>query len=267
MPYFRTPDGCRLFFEFHTNDRINHSPVIVFLNGFTQTTLFWKDLVEKFKDLYQVITYDARAQGNSDLGEPPLTLTQHAKDLADLLFFLKIKKVHFIGISLGAKISLAFAEYWPQKVNSLILCSIAIETSDHAHQVFQTAEIVLEQNGIESMAEYLFPYLSGRYYSMKSQKIKTAMAKAIVKRNNKGSLLAQLKALQTYSNLSAIKFPFQIPTLVISGSADQMIPEKTAGHLAKHLGGQWELIHGAGHCIPLEAPDLFYRITQQFMAS
>ncbi|MCD6584903.1 MAG: alpha/beta hydrolase [Desulfobacteraceae bacterium] len=272
MPYYQTQDGCRLFFELHNSDQakhnpIKHNPTIVFLNGFTQTSLFWKYQVEKFKDAYHVITYDARSQGNSDSGDLLLTLDQHAKDLADLLSFLKIKKAHFIGISLGARISLAFAKRHPQKVKSLILCGIAMKTTAHTHQIFQTAINILEKNGKESMAEYLLPYLLGSYFSMKKQPFKKAMAKAIAKRNNKESLLTQLKALQTYPDLSTTTFSFQIPTLVITGSDDLMVPDNAAEQLVRHLGGQWEQIHSTGHCVPIEAPDLFYRIIRQFIAS
>ena len=176
MPYYQTQDGCRLFFELHNNDQAKHNPVkhnptIVFLNGFTQTTLFWRYQVGKFKSSCHVITYDARAQGNSDSGDLPLTLDQHVKDLAD------------------------------------------------------------------------------------------------ANRNNKESLLAQLKALQTYPDLSTTTFSFQIPTLVITGSDDPMVPDNAAEQLAKHLGAQWEQIQDAGHCIPLETPDLFYSLIQPFIAS
>ena len=71
MPYYQTQDGCRLFFELHNNDRTKHKPVIIFLNGFTQTALQWKYQVDELKDAYQVLTYDARAQGNSDSGDFP----------------------------------------------------------------------------------------------------------------------------------------------------------------------------------------------------
>ncbi|MBC2715592.1 MAG: alpha/beta hydrolase [Desulfobacteraceae bacterium] len=229
--------------------------------------MFWKYQVGKFRESYQVLTYDARAQGNSDLSDLPLTLTQHAKDLVDLLTFLKIKKAHFIGISLGARISLAFTKLQPQKVNSLILCSIAMETSAHAHQIFQAAKNILEQNGKESMAEYLLPYLSGSYFSKKEQTFKRAMAKAIANRNKKESLFVQLEAMQTYPDFSELTLPLQIPSLLITGSEDRLFTDSEAERLVNHLGGQWEQIHDTGHSIPIEIPDLFHKIVRKFIES
>ena len=85
--------------------------------------------------------------------------------------------------------------------------------------------------------------------------------------DKKESLLAQLKAMQTYPDVPVMDFSFKIPTLVISGTEDRLIDDTAIEHLAKYLGAEWERIQDAGHSIPLEVPDLFCRIIRQFITS
>jgi hypothetical protein len=39
MPFYKSKDSCRIFFEDH--DFNDDRPVVVFLNGTTQTTIEW----------------------------------------------------------------------------------------------------------------------------------------------------------------------------------------------------------------------------------
>ena len=101
MPYFKTRDGCSLYYEILGEG--GGKPTITFINGTLQTTAYWKHLGKMLTDRYQVLLYDCRGQGESDLGQIPLTLNQHAADLQDMLYELGIYQTHVIGISHGAR--------------------------------------------------------------------------------------------------------------------------------------------------------------------
>ena len=59
MPHFKTKDGCSIYFE--TQSFESSKPVVVFLNGTMQNTVYWKTLSMDFKDRFRVLMYDARA--------------------------------------------------------------------------------------------------------------------------------------------------------------------------------------------------------------
>lgn len=54
--------------------------------------------------------------------------------------------------------------------------------------------------------------------------------------------------------------------LVLVGDRDRMTPEKYGRTLAQALGGEFELISGAGHMLPLEAPQAVSRSIAEFLA-
>lgn len=92
MPYFRTKDDCSIYYE--TQGFKSSRPVVVFLNGTMQATVYWKTSDAALKNRFRVLLYDARAQGQSALGEQELSLEHHAADFAALIKHLGLEKVH-----------------------------------------------------------------------------------------------------------------------------------------------------------------------------
>ena len=91
------------------------------------------------------------------------------------------------------------------------------------------------------------------------------MVKAIVVRNNKKALIAQLKAMNHYPPLAGPAKKINCPALIISGSQDRLVNPKEARQLADLCRGRHEKIPGAGHSIPAETPELFNKIVLQFL--
>ncbi|MBW1821627.1 MAG: alpha/beta hydrolase, partial [Deltaproteobacteria bacterium] len=91
------------------------------------------------------------------------------------------------------------------------------------------------------------------------------MVKAIVVRNKKEALIAQLKAMNHYPPLAGPAKTITCPALVISGSQDQLVDPKEAKQLADLCRGRHEKIPDIGHSIPAETPELFNKIVLQFL--
>ena len=101
MPYFKTIDDCSLYYELIGAG--SGKPTITFLNGTLQTTIYWKLSAKELANRFQLLVYDARGQGDSDLGETPLSLKLHSADLKDLLNDLNIYQTSLVGLSHGAQ--------------------------------------------------------------------------------------------------------------------------------------------------------------------
>ena len=132
MPFFTTSDGCKLFYEIRTKDPTR--PNLVFLNGFTQTTVYWYGQVKTFSDDFSIILYDARGQGQSDLGQNMPSLKQHVQDLTELLDHLRIQQTHLVGLSQGARVALAYTAARPDGVGRLILSGLGARDSRKTKQ-------------------------------------------------------------------------------------------------------------------------------------
>lgn len=262
MPYFKTKDGCRLFFE--TFGVETQKTAVVFLNGTIQTTINWRPQALCFKKEYRILLYDARAQGKSEVGQSPLTLDIHVDDLFNLLVHIGLQKALLVGLSHGAHVALAMAAKNPAQVDRLVLCSMAAEPSGRARTALRSWEKILHANGLEAMAWAALPTIFGEAYLAENRRILDKMVNAVATRNRADALLAHLDAMTRYPLPSLHSATIRQPTLVISGEQDTLVSPDGAARLAALCRGTHRLLPQTGHTVPFEAPDLFNQALAAF---
>jgi 3-oxoadipate enol-lactonase len=265
MPYFRTKDDCSIYYETEGFD--STQPVVVFLNGTMQTAVYWKTHAAALKNRFRTLTYDARAQGQSDLGKQELSLERHAVDLAALLKHTGVEKARLVGLSHGAKVALAYAANFPECVVRLVLCSVGAKSSCRVRFSVKSWLEILKSSDLEEMVWASLPVVFGESFLQQKEGTLHNIVKAIVRRNRKEALIAQLEAMTTYPPLSQIAQNVRIPCLIISASDDPLVTEEGARKLALLCNGQHKHINGIGHSIPSEAPELFNKTVLEFLCS
>ena len=265
MPYFKTGDGCNIFFEYQNLS--STKPVIVFLNGATQTTVYWTTIANRLKNDFQILAYDARAQGRSDPGKRPLSLDLHSADLCNLFEYAGVEKAHLVGLSHGSSVALAFASRFSEKACRLVLCSVTAEPTCRARLTVASWLRTLKQEGMEAMAWAALPVVFGENFLRINEGSLDKIMKAIIRRNKEDGLIAQLEAMGELTRLSSTAPDIRCPVLVLSGSDDPLVTEEGARELARLCKGRHERLPGLGHSIPAEAPELFVDILKKFLAA
>jgi 3-oxoadipate enol-lactonase len=263
MPHYTTADGCRIFYTPYGVDSSDR--VVIFLNGTTQTTLYWGSHVPGFKKRYGLLFYDARGQGQSDLGAIPISLKLHVSDLKNLLGYLAVERAHFVGISHGARLALEFSVEFPQMVDHLVLCSLSAQTSDRCKAIVRSWLEILQLSNLKAMAWAAVPTVFGNKFFKHHQKILDKIVNAVVLRNSKKALMAQLDAVLRYPPPDNIPADFNIPTLLISGSQDPIVEPDDVRRLAHLCRARHEELAEIGHSIPAEAPQLFEKLVLEFL--
>jgi 3-oxoadipate enol-lactonase len=263
MPFFRTQDGCNLYYEL-----LGQGPgknTITFINGTLQTTIYWKTVGKKLADRFRLLLYDCRGQGESDLGDQPLSLRQHADDLQALLYELEIHQSHIVGISHGARVALTLAGNQPELVARMVLCSISTHSTYRARMIVRSWLEILQRHSLDAMVWAAVPHVFGSQYLKQNAKILERIVKTIVRRNHGQALRAHLEAMHRYPPLRAgiSRTPFL--TLVLSGEDDPLVTAEGSREIAQICGGRYQELQGIGHSIPAEAPDLFAKMLSDFL--
>jgi 3-oxoadipate enol-lactonase len=264
VPYFTTNDGCKLYYSTYSFESSN--PVAIFLSGTTQTTLYWGAQIPIFSKRYRLLLYDARGQGQSDLGSKDINLQLHVDDLKALLAYLLVEKAHLIGISHGARVALAFTEAFPSCVDHLVLCSIGMKTNERSKVIVRSWLEILRLAGLEAMAWAALPTVFGERYLQQHHSLLDNIVKAIVKRNKPQALIAQLEAVMRYPPPAIIGHKSYPSTLVISGTEDPLVETNEVRNLADQCQGRHEELSGIGHSIPAEAPKRFEKLVLEFLS-
>jgi len=230
-----------------------------------QNTLSWRPQCLALRDKFRILTYDARAQGQSDVGLGELSLEGHAADLSELLKHLDIEKVHLVGLSHGAKVALALAANKPEQVDRLVLCSVGAMPTCRSELFVRSWIDMLRGSGLAAMVWASLPVVLGERFLKQKKRLLSSIVSATVKRNSKEALVAHLDAMAAYPALSRVAAHIRVPTLVISASEDPLVTQEGAQELAALCKGQHKRLLEIGHSVPSEAPELFNQTLLEFL--
>ena len=263
MSFWKTPDGCSLFYEaFNLSSR---RPTLIFLNGSMQTTLYWRAFALKLRDRFGVLLYDARGQGTSDLGEVPLNLNLHVSDLMGLMDHLGQGHAHLCGLSHGAYVAYRLALDAPHRVDSLLLCSVSAAATTRGRLIVRSWRETLTHGGLEALVWATLPHVFGERFLKENQKMMGHIAQSITRRNNSAHLLAHFEAMAKYRPMAKALAPLNLPILILSGSEDPLVTAAGAEKIVQTSGGRHIRLPLLGPSIPAEAPESFLRILVRFV--
>ncbi|HEX7295194.1 MAG TPA: alpha/beta hydrolase, partial [Pyrinomonadaceae bacterium] len=111
----------------------------------------WDEQFDLFSKHHRVIRYDVRGIGKSARPEAPFS---HNQDLFELLTFLKVKRAHVVGLSVGAAIALDFAIEHPEVVDRLILASPVLSSDSKSGANMQSLTAIadlVKAAGVENL--------------------------------------------------------------------------------------------------------------------
>ena len=263
MPLLKLADTCRLYYQFY-NSAIS-KPVVVFLNGTTQTTKSWGMQVKGLQNHFRILLYDARGQGQSDLGVNDLTIDGHVHDLIQLLDFLDVNSSHLVGLSHGARVACELGRIYPERTAKLILCGLGNELGPRTSAILESWYQILKSSSLETLVWAMLPVVFGEPFLEKHKTKFNDMVATIVKRNQPEAVEMHLRSMAHYLSIPDFLAENSHPTLIVTGKQDVVIQMDQSRILAKKMGAHLIQLKGVGHSPNIEAPEAFNKIIVQFL--
>lgn len=228
------------------------SPVLL-LHGIGMTRTGWDSVAATLADRHRCIAWDMPGYGASPPSAEPLTLRTAAAAAAGLVEAID-GPVHVVGLSMGGMVALELALLRPDLVRSLGLLdtSPAFGLDGTDPDAWRAARLAPLDTGAR-VEEFAEPVLRG-VMAPDADPAAVAAAVASMCRVSIAGLRAAVSALPDHDvrdRLAAIT----APTLVVVGELDEETPPSYAEALAAGIpGARLEVISGAGHLTPFEAP-------------
>jgi pimeloyl-ACP methyl ester carboxylesterase len=264
MP-FAELEGITLYYETYGdgNDR-----TIILINGLGSDHREWLYQIPAFKDHFRVIVFDNRGTGISDVPEGPYTTDDMAKDAVSLLRFLGTEKSHVLGVSMGGFIAQKVAILYPHIVDRLVLACTAMggEKSIKPDPDALAAFASYDENDPEGSLRRVLPYLyTKEFIESGDPEIERFIRFALTKRQSREGYMNQMAAISTHSSYDDLK-RIEAETLVITGTADRLIPPENSEILAREIKrSKLRLIEGAPHRLFAERREEFNRAVLEFL--
>jgi 3-oxoadipate enol-lactonase len=219
------------------------------------------------KNKFRILLYDARGQGQSDLGQASLTLDGHIDDLIRLLDHLDVNRAHLVGLSHGARLACRFGAAIPQRTGKIILCGLGRNLDPRTITMLNSWSHILKSGNLESMVWSMLPVVFGENFLDQHKSKLNDIVFAIVKRNRADAVKAHLEAMPRYLPVAdSISGAFP-PALVVTGSQDLIVQATQSRALAKLLGAYLMQLKGVGHTPNMEAPEAFNQVIRQFLSA
>lgn len=242
---------------------------LLLIPGFSNSRLTWWKQIDPLSKEYRVISMDNRDAGDSGLGTGPYTISDMADDAAGLIRSLHLNTTYVVGWSMGGFISLELTLRHPGLVKKLILVSTSAGGAAHVPATPEILNLLkpITNEGIEESIRRIFPSLTAPGYMQSHpedlfQLVRNAKAKPI----RLESYQRQLGAVMTWEGVSPRLNQIAVPTLILHGDVDPLIPYGNGQHLSSHIQDAKFLTYTrVGHLPPIEAPGQFNQDVMDFL--
>ncbi len=235
------------------------NPSIVLIRGLGTQLIDWSEaFIDKLvRSGLRVVTFDNRDSGlSTKVAETTYALGDMAADVVGLLDHLDIKRAHVFGISLGGMIAQHLAFSHPDRVATLFSVMSSSGHPDLPHPAAEVMALMVETaEGADAIIE-LNARGRGVFGSPaypETLEVRMAAARRAYERSNcPAGIVRQMQAALADGDRSDRLATIKVPTLVIHGKDDPLIPWQAGEHTAQQItNAQFELIDGMGHNIPI----------------
>ena len=281
--------GVEHYYEWIKQSDGLEKPVMIFIHGWAGSARYWETTAQVLSEQFDCLLYDMRGFGRSR-GKPvveesqPLEenlervieltyeLEEYAEDLVVLLDNLQLRRVYINAHSMGASIATLFLNRYQERVEKAILtCSGIFEYDKKAFEAFHkfggyVVKFRPQWLGKIPLVDRMF---MARFLY---RSIKAAERQAFLQDFLNADYEAALNTIYTsVSKAQAELMPqefskLQVPTLLVSGEYDQIIPAEM-GRKAALLSEQVEyvMIPKTAHFPMLEDSNFYLETISKFL--
>lgn len=169
-----------------------------------------------------------------------------------------------IGFSLGGFVALEILRRAPERVAGLVLISGNAHPDAPENAAARREEIQFaSENGMSALIERFWPRIVGSRSQQNAnlRQLLVAMAESI----GLDGFARQVKMNIARPDLRAIAIDSKVPLLVAAGAEDRLSPPERYEVAAAGAAARLEVLPGAGHFLPLEAPQALARVIKPFI--
>lgn len=269
MPYAMS-NGVRLYYE-----EVGKGTPIVFVHEFADDLHSWEPQLRCFSRRYRCIAYNARGYPPSDVPKPVSKYSQAiaTDDIANVMRHLKIRKAHVIGCSMGGFATVHFGLRYPRMALSLTAIGVGYGSDpDKQAQFARDTEIMARRFEELGTPEAIKPYQIGPARVQFQNKDPRGFAHfcAEFARHSALGSANTLRGIQarrpTVYSLERGLAKLKVPLHMVTGDEDNNCLEPGV-FIKRVCPSAWlTVVPGTGHAVNLEEPDLFNRLTAEFLA-
>ena len=258
---------------------VGSGPVVLFVHGLLGSHRHWLRLLDQLSGQCRLLAPDLLGHGESAKLRGDYSLGAHAATLRDLLDHLNVERVSLVGHSLGGGIAMQFWYLFPERVDRLVLVS----SGGLGRQVSP----LLRAAALPG-SEWVLALIASRRVTTTVDSAGRGLARigcpapqfgeawrgfaSLADPDSRRAFLASTRSVidiggQTVSAHDHLVGPAPVPTLIVWGARDRIIPAAHGAAATQLIGGsRLEIFEKAGHFPHLDESHRFARLLAEFIA-
>jgi len=235
---------------------------VLLVHGFSTHSFLWRDVAPKLAERFDVVAVDLLGCGASAMpAGVSFSLASHAEYLAELVQWLGIRPVHFVGHDVGGGIGQLLAVRHAKALRSLTLVN-PVAYDLWPVQPIKALRVPLLRHLVLSAIDaggLRFAVRRGLYHKGKvTPQLMTDFLSPLQTLTGRSALAHFASCLDSAElmGIAAELKQLTLPTTVVWGTADAYLPGAIPDRLAAGIPGcKVRRIETAGHFVPLDEPE------------
>jgi len=251
-------------FDSSWQKKYDNDLTVVFIHGGAGCLLSWKYQLSYFSRKYRTIAYDWRGCGDSDR-PGNYTFSNHYQDFLVLMKTLKVpEKPILVGHSYGCLLARKYLTEHP--VGKFINVSLGLSSLEKGwlRQMLRLPRFM-------QIPIYRIFYLLRNPLFAKKMLVSNKTPLKVVRESMKQTKRPPIEfflGLKTFNQKEPLEWikNFQEKTLIVGGIEDRCFQPNCLEQLYRMIPeAKLEIIQGAGHIVPFEAPEYFNNVVEAFI--
>lgn len=258
MP-FASVNNTRLYYRREGSDK---RPVLVLSHSIGADHGMWAPQMEDLLSEFQVVRYDTRGHGASDVPQGEYSIEQLGRDVLGLMDALAIPKFAFCGLSLGGMIGQWLGRYAADRLTGLILANTSPLMLPASN--WDTRRKLVLEGGMAAIVDMAMQ----RFFSAETLArgdVYAASVRSVILGTNPAGYAGCCSAIRDMDHTQILK-DIRVPTLIISGDGDVSTPWSGHGEvLARDIPGAKAVRLPAAHLSNIARPHSFTITVFEFL--
>jgi len=240
---------------------------VLFLHAFPLHAEMWEPNLGALPEGWRGIAPDFRGFGQSPI--PPVDkhrIIDFAGDMIDLLDRLDIASAVVVGCSMGGYALFEMIHTAPHYVSGAVLVSTKATADTEEAKAGRKAMIDrLDRGGVSAIADEMVPKLLGAT-AQRERPDHVKHVRQMINSNKPETVKMAINALMERADSTPLLPHIKVPSLIVAGSEDTLIPPTQADEMHKVIpNSACEKISFAGHLPNLEQTAPFDALLHRFL--
>lgn len=237
------------------------APVLMLCNSLGTTLEMWEPQMTTLLTQFQVLRYDVRGHGLSDIPAGPYSIEQLGRDAIALLDHLGLARVDFCGLSMGGMTGMWLGTHQPHRIKRLGLCNTAAKLG--TAELWNARLAVLHREGMAGMTASILDRWFTQGFQQRAPQVIERVRGMLLGTTPAGyeANVGAIIAMDQRPNISRI----DLPTLVITGRHDGSTPPELGLEIHHLVSGSRYVELDAAHLSNWEQPDAFTAALMSFL--